>query len=304
MQITVMGAGAVGCYFGARLFLAGHDVTLIGRAATVEAVRTQGLRLQFQGRDECLAIGASTNPSAVEDADLVLFCVKSGDTESAGAAIRPFVAGDCTILCLQNGVDNAERLSRVLTVEAVPAAVYVAVSMVGPGHVVHHGRGELIIGLSAASERIAHAFVEAGVPAQVTSAVMNALWAKLTANCAYNALSALTQLPYGELIRRQGMEVTLKAIVAECSAVASAAGVSLPETLWEDVHGLSRSMAGQRSSTAQDVARGRRSEIDFINGYVVRRAEQLGVEAPVNRLLHGLVKIKDDAILPEGLADS
>ena len=296
MKVTVMGAGAVGCYFGARLRQVGHDVTLIGRAATVNAVQAHGLRLQMQGRDEQLAIRASTQPSAAEGADLVLFCVKSGDTESAGASIKPFVTPACTILCLQNGVDNAERLSQVLAFDAVPAAVYVAVSMVGPGHVAHHGRGELIIGPSSGSERAALAFAQAGVPAQVTSAVMNALWAKLTANCAYNALSALTQLPYGELVRREGMEETLRAVVAECSVVARAAGVSLPETLWEDVHGLSQSMAGQLSSTAQDVARGRRSEIDFINGYVVRQAQRLGIEVPINRLLHALVKIKDDAI--------
>jgi 2-dehydropantoate 2-reductase len=296
MKVTVMGAGAVGCYFGARLRQMGHDVTLIGRAATVNAIQAHGLRLQMQGRDEQLAIQASTQPAAVEGADLVLFCVKSGDTESAGASIRPFVTRACTILCLQNGVDNAERLSQVLAFDAVPAAVYVAVSMVGPGHVAHHGRGELIIGPSPGSERAALAFSQAGVPAQVTPAVMNALWAKLTANCAYNALSALTQLPYGELVRREGVEESLRAVVAECSAVATAAGVTLPETLWEDVYGLSQSMAGQLSSTAQDVARGRRSEIDFINGYVVRQAQRLGIEAPVNRLLHALVKIKDDAI--------
>ena len=296
MKVSVMGAGAVGCYFGARLWQAGHDVTLIGRAATVEAVQGHGLRLQMQGGDERLAIRASTEPSATQGADLVLFCVKSGDTESAGASIKPFVARDCTILCLQNGVDNAERLSQVLTFDAVPAAVYVAVSMAGPGHVIHHGRGELIIGPSPGSDRTADAFREAGIPAQVTPSVMNALWAKLTANCAYNALSALTQLPYGELVQRHGMESTLRAVVAECSAVANAAGVSLPQTLWDDVYGLSKSMAGQRSSTAQDVARGRRSEIDFINGYVVRRAEQLAIEAPINRLLHSLVRIKDDAL--------
>lgn len=294
MKVTVMGAGAVGCYFGARLWQSGHDVTLIGRAATADAVRAHGLRLQMQACDERLALRASTEPSATQDADLVLFCVKSADTESAGASIKPFVTRDCTILCLQNGVDNAERLSQVLAFEAVPAAVYVAVSMAGPGHVVHHGRGELIIGPSPGSERTAQAFAAAGVPTQVTSAVLNALWAKLTANCAYNALSALTQLPYGELVRRHGMEGTLRALVAECSAVATAAGVTLPESLWEDVHGLSRSMASQISSTAQDVARGRRSEIDFINGYVVRRADQLHIDVPVNRLLHGLVKIKDD----------
>lgn len=296
MKIAVMGAGAVGSYFGARLHQAGHAVVLIGRSSMVDAVRDAGLRLQMRGFDAHLALQASTEPAAVADAELVLFCVKSGDTEAAGAAIKPFVSRHATVLCLQNGVDNAQRLSGVLGFDAVPAVVYVALSMAAPGHVVHHGRGELIIGPSPGSARAAQAFVQAGIPTEVTHAVTNALWAKLTANCAYNALSALTQLPYGELIRRPGMQDTLRAVVAECSAVAAAAGVSLPATLWEDIHGLSRSMAGQLSSTAQDVARGRRSEIDHINGYVVRMAERHGLAAPLNRALHSLITVKDDAL--------
>lgn len=297
MKIAVMGAGAVGCYFGARLKQAGHDVVLIGRAALVDAVRAQGLRLQMQGYNGYLPMQASTEPAAVREADLILFCVKSADTEAAGASIQPYVsAGRSIVLCLQNGIDNAERLSRVLGFDALPAAVYVAVGMASPGHVVHHGRGELIIGPSPGSERAAQAFSAAGVPVKVTAAVMNALWAKLTANCAYNGLSALTQLPYGEIVLLPGMEETLREVVRECGAVAAAAGLPLPDSIWDDVYGLSRSMAGQVSSTAGDVARGRRSEIDFINGYVVREAERWGIAVPVNRLLHALVNAYDERL--------
>jgi 2-dehydropantoate 2-reductase len=109
-------------------------------------------------------------------------------------------------------------------------------------------------------------------------------------------LSALTQLTYGELITRPGMEQTLRSIVEECRAVAAAAGFTLPTGIQEDVREIARSMERQRSSTARDVARGRRSEIDFINGYVVRRGDTAGIPVPVNRLLHSLVRIKDDAL--------
>jgi 2-dehydropantoate 2-reductase len=210
--------------------------------------------------------------------------------------MKPFLPPGCTVLCLQNGVDNAERLSRVLEFDAVPAAVYVALDMVGPGHVVHHGRGELIIGPSPGSERAAQAFIAAHIPIGVTSKVMDALWAKLTVNCAYNALSTLTQLPYGELISRPGMQATLLSVVEECRAVAAALGFTLPAAIGEDVREIARSMPDQRSSTAQDVARGRRSEIDFINGYVVRRGDAAGIPVPLNRLLYSLVRIKDDAV--------
>jgi len=296
MKFAVMGAGAVGCYFGARLHQAGHDVTLIGRPSLVDAVQTRGLRLVMKEFDGCLPLQASAEPSAVRAADAILFCVKSGDTEAAGASIAPFVSRECTVLCLQNGVDNAERLSRVLGNEAVPAVVYVAVEMAGAAHVVHHGRGELIIGPSPGSEAVANAFQAAGIPVQVSPAVMDALWAKLTANCAYNALSALTQLPYGELVRRPGMEQTIRDVVAECVAVASAAGFHLPDRNLDDVFGLSQSMAQQRSSTAQDLARGRRSEIDYINGHLAREGDRLGVAVPLNRLLHALVRARDDAL--------
>jgi 2-dehydropantoate 2-reductase len=296
MKVAVMGAGAVGCFYGALLHKAGHEVVLIGRPALVEAVRAQGLRLQAQGTEELLPLRADSSPQAVEGADLVLFCVKSGDTESTGASIKPFLAPHCAVLCMQNGADNAERLSRVLQREAIAVAVYVAVGMAGPGHVVHYGRNELVMGASAQSAATAQMLNAAGISTTVTPRILDTLWTKLTINCAWNPLSALTQLPYGELIQRPGITETMRAVVAECQAVAAAADIRLPESIWDDTFRIGQSMAGQRSSTAHDVARGRRSEIDFINGYVVREGERLGVATPVNRLLHSLVRVKDDAL--------
>jgi 2-dehydropantoate 2-reductase len=299
LKIAVMGAGAVGCFFGALLHRAGHDVVLIGRTGLVEAVRARGLRLEMRDFDGYLPLQADTSPSAVRHARLVLFCVKSGDTEVAGTEMAPFLGADSTVLSLQNGVDNAERLSQVLRREVVPVAVYVATGMSAPGHVVHHGRCELVLGPTSGSDAAARLLNAASIPATVTPRVRDALWAKLAINCAYNALSALTQLPYGELVKRPGVKETICAIIDECRAVATAAGISLPATLLEDTLAISRSMAGQVSSTARDVALGRRSEIDFINGYVVREGEQLEVATPVNRVLHSLVSAKD--CLPPGV---
>jgi 2-dehydropantoate 2-reductase len=299
LKIAIMGAGAVGCFFGALLQRAGHRVTLIGRQAMVEAVRTRGLHLQMQDFDGFLPLDADVSPAAASGAGLVLFCVKSGDTESAGESIRPYLAGDCTVLCLQNGVDNAQRLSQVLGREAVPVAVYVATGMAGPGHVVHYGRCELILGPAAGSAAAAELLNAAQIPTGVTARVHDALWAKLSINCAYNALSALTQLPYGELLKRPGIIETMRATHLEVGAVAAAAGIALPASLWEDTLAIGRSMPGQRSSTAQDVARGRRSEIDYINGFVVREGQRLGIDTPVNQVLHALVRVKDDALPPD-----
>jgi 2-dehydropantoate 2-reductase len=296
VKVAVMGAGAVGCYFGARLQQAGHSVVLIGRRPLVDAVCAQGLHLTMRGFDGFLPLEAAESPETVRGAELVLFCVKSGDTESAGAALLPYLDAECTVLSLQNGVDNPERLAVALGREVIPVVVYVAVEMAGPGHVLHHGRGELLMGPGTHTESVARALNEAGIPATVAPRVMDALWAKLTINCAYNALSALTQLPYKPLMERPGIRECMRDVFEECRAVAAASGITLPHALWDDVLAISDSMAGQRSSTAQDVARGRRSEIDFINGYIVRRGAQLGIATPVNRCLHSLVRVKDDLL--------
>src|SRR2546427_12402244 len=170
--IAVMGAGAVGCYYGGMLARAGHDVTLIARAQHVEAVQRSGLRMETKAFDANVPVQASAEPSGARGAKLVLFSVKSTDTERAGAAPAPYVEPEAVVLSLENGVDNAERLAATLGRDVVPAVVYVAVEMAGPGHVRHHGRSELLIGRSPASARIRAAFGAAGVPVEVSDNVI------------------------------------------------------------------------------------------------------------------------------------
>jgi 2-dehydropantoate 2-reductase len=293
MNVAVMGAGAVGCYYGFLLARAGHAVTMIGRPTLVEAVQSAGLILESAAGTGSVPVTATTDGRGVAGADLVLVCVKSGDTEAAGAMIAPHLGPAATILSLQNGVDNAERLAGVLGRPVVPVAVYVATEMVGPGHVRHNGRGDLILGASETSDRIAAALSAAGIPTTVSERALDALWGKLILNCAYNALSALTQLPYGRLVRGEGVVAAMTDVVQECVAVAGAAGVSVPSDILDTVLGLSVTMADQRSSTAQDLARGRPSEIDHLNGYVVRAGAALGIPTPANRMLYTLVKLAE-----------
>ena len=293
MNVAVVGAGAVGCYYGFLLAQAGHAVTLIGRPALVAAVRSDGLVLESATGTATLPVRATTEGDSVAGADLVLVCVKSGDTEAAGALIAPHLGPDATILSLQNGVDNAERLAAFLGRPVVPVAVYVATAMADPGRVRHNGRGDLILGASETSAGLAAAFTAAGIPTTVSARALDALWGKLIMNCAYNALSALTQLPYGHLVQGEGVVASMTDIVDECIAVAGAAGVSVPPDIFDSVMALSVAMADQRSSTAQDLARGRPSEIDHLNGYVVRQGAALGIPTPANRLLHTLVKLAE-----------
>ncbi len=293
MKIAVMGAGAVGCYFGGLLARAGHDVVLVARPAHAEAMQREGLLLDTQSFRERVRVQASTQPDAIQGAECVLFCVKSTDTESAGLAMAPHLAKGATVLSLQNGVDNAERLAAVLQRPVLPAVVYVATAMAGPGHVRHFGRGELVIAPSPASERVAQVFAASGIPVEVSDNVAGALWAKLVLNCVYNPLSAITRMPYGEIVNAQGLDVprAMDDIVRECLAVAHASGIALPEGTAEAVLPLAASMPGQVSSTAQDLARGRHTEIDHLNGFIVRRGEALGIATPANRLLHTLVRL-------------
>jgi len=293
VNIAVMGAGAVGCYYGGMLGRAGHSVVLIGRSHHVEAVRRDGLFMDTQSFQMHVPMRASTDASGVQGAKIVLCCVKSTDTERAAADMAPHLARDALVLSLQNGVDNAERLQALLPCDVAPAVVYVATEMAGPGRVKHHGRGELVIG-PAVSPEIAKLFADAGVPMQISDNVAGALWAKLILNCAYNALSAISHQPYGRLVHGEGVQDLMRAVVQECLAVAEGDAVSVVGDTWEEVLRIARTMPAQFSSTAQDLARGKRSEIDHLNGFVVRRGEALGIATPVNRILHTLVKLLED----------
>ncbi|MCY0385775.1 2-dehydropantoate 2-reductase [Robbsia sp. Bb-Pol-6] len=291
MKFAVMGAGAVGCYYGGMLARAGHEVVLIGRPAHVAAIERNGLRLETTTFDTPVTLTASVDPAAVRCATCILFCVKSTDTGSAAAAIAPHLASDTFVLSLQNGVENASHLRTLLPQEIAAAVVYVAAEMAGPGHVRHRGRGELIVEPSRRGQDVVQALVEAGVPTEVSDNVRGALWAKLTINCAYNALSAITQLPYGRLVAGVGVRETIDGIVCECLAVARAEGVDVVGDVPAAVHRIADTMPGQYSSTAQDLARGKSSEIDHLNGLIARRGHALGIPTPLNSLLHTLIKL-------------
>jgi 2-dehydropantoate 2-reductase len=166
--------------------------------------------------------------------------------------------------------------------------------MAGSGHVRHHGRGELVIEPSHASVAVAAALTAAGIPTQVSDNVRGALWLKLILNCAYNALSAITQLPYGRVVAGEGVTQVMRDVVDEVMAVATAEGVRLPGDAHAAAAQLVETMPAQFSSTAQDLARGKRTEIDYLNGLVARRGAALGIPTPVNRTLWALVKLLED----------
>ncbi len=288
-RIAVMGAGAVGCYFGGMLARAGAPVTLIGRARHVDAIRAEGLLLESLQFCERVRIDASTDPAAAREAGVVLFCVKTLDTESAAQALAPHLMPGAAVISLQNGVDNAERIRAAAGIDALPCVVYVAASMPAPGHVKHVGRGDLVLG---SRPDLAAVFERAGIPCRVSSDIASDLWVKLVMNCAYNAISALARCNYGRAARDPGVRAVIGQAIEEVVSVARAAGIFMPEGLVEAGWKLGEEMMPAAvSSTAQDIARGNRTEIDSLNGHVAQRGAELGVPTPVNRTLHALVKL-------------
>jgi 2-dehydropantoate 2-reductase len=289
-RIAIVGAGAVGCYFGGMLARAGVPVTLIGRAYHVDAINRDGLYIERSDFQGYVRLEADTQIEAVRDATIVLLCVKTIDTETTAAAIAPHLGKEALLVSFQNGVDNVERIAAVTGIHAIPAVVYVAAAMAGPGRVKHNGRGDIVIG---SVPRIATVFEGAQIPCRISLNIAGELWTKLVMNCAYNAISALTHSRYVFIKSSPLTRDVMHELIAEVVAVGTAAGVILPDaqTLTAAALNLGDAMANATSSTEQDLARGRPTEIDSLNGYVSRRGKDLGIPTPVNTTLHALVKL-------------
>lgn len=304
-RVAVYGAGAVGCFFGAKLAEAGAPVTLIGRAAHVDAIRRDGLLFDSPGETRRVRIAADTGPESVREAGLVLFCVKTRDTDAGARELAPLLRPDAVVVSLQNGVDNVPRL-RDAGIDALASVVYVATSMPAPGHLLHAGRGDLVIGEYGArngsnrAQSIARLFERAGVPCRIEADLRGELWSKLVTNCAFNAISALARSRYGPMMADPDTRALMREAIDECVAVARAEDVPIAgaDEQFAAAMRIGEAMTRASSSMAQDLARGRLTEIDSINGYVARLGRMHGVATPVNRALAALVGLLEHAPPP------
>ena len=298
-RIAVIGAGAVGGYFGGLLARAGAPVVFVGRAGFAEAVKKNGLILDTLSFQESVRVEASSELSAARGAELVLFCVKTTDTEAVARELAPLLAAEAIVISMQNGADNAARIRAASGIAALPDAVYVAAAVPEPGRVKHAGRGDLVVGpRDARTEKVAAVFERAGVPCRISENIEGELWTKLLMNCAGNAISALARVTYGTIAADEDARTLVAAVVREVLEVARAAGAQVPgmetpEAVIATALKLSAQMSHATSSTAQDLERGKRTEIASLNGYVARRGAELGVAAPVNQALYALVKLAE-----------
>lgn len=260
----------------------GCRVTLVGRPRHVEAIQRNGLRIETAAGPISVPVEASTS---LVPGDRYLACVKTVDSNVLASELPP----GSHVLTLQNGVDGAARF-RAAGHLADAAVVYVGAYMGADGVVVHTGRGELAV----QSPHWASLFTRFGVPCRVVENVDVELWRKLVLNCAYNAISALTGAKYGRIVD-SGASSVLIAAVQETIAVAAALGIHFEDDMVRVSLDLAKTMGDTISSTAQDIALGRRTEIDSLNGYVAARGRELGVPTPVNSALRELVKLRETA---------
>ena len=304
-KIYVLGAGAVGCFFGGMLARAGHEVTFIARPERAEALNSLGLEMDCKAFHEMIQVKASSDLSDLRDADLVLLSVKSLDTEGTLTQVKSVLPSKAVILSLQNGVANVEIASKIITNPVYAAVVYVAAGMISQSTMKHHGRGELLVGSISASsptddenlQEICKLFEGATVPCSIAPQIQRDMWLKFLVNCSFNAISGIGQISYGEMVKSPGIVKLIKEITKEFLAIAAFEDVkiSMSEALAAN-DSIATTMVTQISSTAQDLAKGKMTEINFLNGYIVELGKRYGVPTPYNQSVYALVKMMESKI--------
>jgi len=298
MRVLVVGAGGVGGYFGARLARAGTPVTFLARGAHLEAMRRDGLRVRSAVDGEwTVEVDAVGDVAGRPPEDVVLFCVKSLDTEAAALAIRPVVGPDTAVVSLQNGVDNEETLDRILgRGHAVGGVAYVFATVASPGVIAHSLAGRIVMGAldgrpSSRLEPLRSALTAAGVPADVVGDIRRALWEKYLLISAQAGTTALTRAPIGVIRAVPETWRMYRMIVEELAAVAQAAGVPLTDGVTDSILKAAEGLAPEAlSSLYHDLVQGRRLELEALHGHAVRLGQRLGVPTPTVLAVYAALK--------------
>jgi 2-dehydropantoate 2-reductase len=298
VKVAVFGAGGVGGYFGARLARAGADVHLIARGAHLRAVRARGLRVRSVRGDFEVSPAASEDPVEIGPCDVVLFCVKSYDTDEAASRLSPLLHGETAVISLQNGVDNEEKLAAVVgSGHVLPGAAFIFASIGEPGVVVDAGGpGSLVFGeldgvASERGRRFLALCEAAAVPAELVPDIRARLWAKFVFICAQAGMTASTRLPIGEIRATPESWEMFRQILAEVTALAAAEGVALPADQIESTLAFTQALEpGGFSSLYHDLVSGRRMELEALHGFVVRRSRHHGLPAPTTEAVYALLK--------------
>jgi 2-dehydropantoate 2-reductase len=295
-----MGAGAVGAYFGARLQQAGEQVVFCCRGENLSELRRGGLRVESYQGDFQLEVSATDDSRDNAPYDLILFCVKSYDTDTAAKSLAGCIAKDGVLLTLQNGVENEARLGEIFGRNAVMGGnARVGAELVAPAKLVHRTGGFIQFGELDGKEtsrgrEIAGLFQRAGILGEYTTSLASIRWEKLLWNAAFNSVTALTRSKVGDVIDDIDGAALLRALMSEIVAVAEAEGVALSRDQVEAQMARSYAQLREvRTSTQQDSERGKRLEFEALSGAVVRAAGRHGIEVPHMQTVHALMKLLD-----------
>ena len=301
LHLLIVGAGAMGCLFAARLKRVGLQVTLLEKAReVVDSINKRGIFVEGVSGQYQATVPATSGRTAHQP-DLVILCVKSYDTREAGETLRPWLQPDVPILTLQNGVGNIEILQELFGKERVLGGVTAeGATLLGLGTIRHAGPGETIVGRGRDAEDIVSVFEKAGFNIRAVDDIDAFIWGKLVINVGINALAAVTGLKNGRLAELKGTRCVMEALVHEAVAVTKAKKIVIPYTdPLGRVVDVCKATAGNVASMLQDVLNKKRTEIDSINGAVVREGAALGIPTPVNSTLTSLVRALEETY-PEG----
>jgi 2-dehydropantoate 2-reductase len=298
MKIAVMGSGGIGGYFGGLLARAGEDVTFIARGAHLEAIRKNGLEVKSVAGDFHVRARATHDPAAVGPVDLVLFCVKGYDTDAAGLQIRPMVDPKTVVLCLQNGVDNEERLAAILGENHVVTGVVHILSTISAPGIINQTAGprSLTFGekdglVTPRADRILAALKGAGIQAELSPQIQVDLWEKFLFICAQGGVTALARLSIGEILTCSETAALYRSVMEEVALVGRAKGIPLPADAVDRALTFARGLQpGMRSSLAHDLSQGNRLEVETLAGTVVRYGREAGVPTPFNFAIYACLK--------------
>jgi len=298
MRIAIVGSGGVGGYFGARLAAAGSDVTFIARGAHLEAMRARGLRVESpNGNLHVHRVTATDDPRTIGAVDAVLFAVKLYDVESAAAMLPPLLGTDTIVVPLQNGVDSIGMLKRVVGASHVGGGVaYVAAVIDEPGLIRHTAMDQLIFGeldgrRTPRLEQLLRACEAAGFHATLSERIELDIWSKFVRLAVFSGMTAVTRSPLGPLRDDPDLWAMFQAAILEAMAVARANGVTLPAAVFDEIATMAQSLPpGAKSSMLEDLERGRRLELPWLSGAVVRLGREHEVDTPIHRFIATVLK--------------
>jgi 2-dehydropantoate 2-reductase len=310
MRVTVMGTGGTGGYFGGLLARAGEDVTFVARGAHLDAIRANGLTVRSRlAGNFTVTARATANPGEAGPADLILFCVKTYDTERAAESLGAAVGSGTVILPVQNGIDSAERIGQVVGGDHVIGGLAGVSSVIAAPGVIEHRAGPDLIQLgeldgkpSARTSRIAETLGRAGMKAQVRTDIRVALWEKFVLICGLSGLTALTRLPLGAVLGCEETRSLLRQVMEETATVGRTEAPALPAAIVDNLlKFFGASDPEIRGSLYYDLAAGRRLEIETLNGTVVRIGRERGIPTPANFVVYASLKPYADGA-PKGVA--